>query len=66
MSSSRADDAIPTPSDSESIQRYERAFFARFNPQTALDLVERLPGFTLDQGNENLRGFGGAAGNVLI
>ncbi|MEL7024249.1 MAG: TonB-dependent receptor [Pseudomonadota bacterium] len=62
----RAESTDSAVEGTESIQRYERAFFARFNPQTALDLVERLPGFTLDQGNENLRGFGGAAGNVLI
>ncbi|QNL19494.1 outer membrane beta-barrel protein [Hyphobacterium sp. CCMP332] len=44
---------------------YERDFFARFNPQTARDMIERLPGFSLDAG-ENVRGFGGAAGNILI
>lgn len=44
---------------------YDRDFFDRFNPQTARDMLERLPGFALDTG-ENLRGFGGTAGNVLI
>ena len=28
-------------------------------------MVERVPGFTLDRGDDDLRGFGGAAGNVL-
>lgn len=44
---------------------FEQVFFERFVPQTALDMVSRVPGFTLDQG-ENRRGLAGAAGNVLI
>ena len=50
----------------EGIQTYPRPFFDRFNPQTALDLIERLPAFAVDAGADDLRGFGGAAGNVLI
>ncbi|WP_262696435.1 TonB-dependent receptor plug domain-containing protein [Kordiimonas aquimaris] len=49
----------------DSAQVYERSFFNQFTPQTARDMIDRLPGFTLD-GGDNLRGFGGAAGNVLI
>jgi outer membrane receptor protein involved in Fe transport len=44
---------------------YEPDYFAVFSPRTALDMVERVPGFTLDEGEER-RGFAGAAGNVLI
>ncbi|HYD74321.1 MAG TPA: TonB-dependent receptor, partial [Candidatus Binatia bacterium] len=44
---------------------YEPDYFAVFSPSTALDMVERVPGFTLDEGEER-RGFSGAAGNVLI
>jgi len=40
-------------------------FFSAFNPVTAEDMVNRIPGFTLDNG-EQRRGFAGAAGNVLI
>lgn len=40
-------------------------YFSQFNPVTALDLVRRVPGFSIDAG-ESVRGFGGAAGNVLI
>jgi len=40
-------------------------FFASFSPQTALDMVERVPGFTINEGTER-RGFAGAAGNVWI
>ncbi|MEM9387974.1 MAG: TonB-dependent receptor [Pseudomonadota bacterium] len=46
---------------------YSPNFFARYAPVTALDMVENLPGFTLDDGGgADTRGFGGAAGNVLI
>ena len=44
---------------------YDAAFFARFNPQTALDMVNNTPGFTLNTGEER-RGFSGAVGNILI
>jgi outer membrane receptor protein involved in Fe transport len=44
---------------------YPRAFFDRFFPQTALEMLQRVPGFALQRGAE-LRGFAGAAGNVLI
>lgn len=44
---------------------YEPDYFAAFSPRTALDMVERVPGFALDEGEER-RGFAGAAGNVLI
>ncbi len=46
-------------------ETYPRAFFDTFFPQTALDMLERVPGFTIDGGSD-LRGFGGGAGNVLI
>jgi len=44
---------------------YPRAFFAEFRPGNAMDMVNRLPGFTFNEGDD-VRGFGGAAGNVLI
>ena len=44
---------------------YPPNFFARFAPQNAGDMVARVPGFTLNEG-EDRRGFSGAAGNVLI
>ena len=44
---------------------YEAAFFKGFAPQTALDMVARLPGFSLTEGDDR-RGFAGAGGNVLI
>lgn len=44
---------------------YLPGFFADFNPVTARDMVARVPGFSIDRG-EDVRGFGAAAGNVLI
>src|SRR5262245_4831338 len=39
----------PTSSTADRLT-YEPAQFARFNPQTALDMVNQIPGFTLDGG----------------
>jgi outer membrane receptor protein involved in Fe transport len=44
---------------------YERAFFDAYQPNSAYDLILRLPGFAFD-GGADVRGFDGAAGNVLI
>lgn len=44
---------------------YQPSFFKAVQPNTALDMVNNLPGFTLDTGDA-VRGFEGAAGNVLI
>jgi hypothetical protein len=48
-----------------SFSSYPASFFASAKPNTAFDMIARLPGFTLDTG-ASVRGFGGAAGNVLI
>ena len=45
---------------------YPAAFFAAFAPANALDIVRRVPGFTIEQIDEEVRGFGGAAGNVVF
>jgi hypothetical protein len=45
---------------------FEPAFFADSRPDTAADMIQRLPGFGLDGGDNSTRGFAGAAGNVLI
>ncbi|MFT4251269.1 MAG: TonB-dependent receptor [Caulobacter sp.] len=49
----------------EGVTRYPAAFFAERQPLSAYDMVVRVPGFTFD-GGDSVRGFGGAAGNVLI
>ena len=40
-------------------------FFTTYAPVTALDMVKRIPGFSISEG-EGRRGFGENAGNVLI
>jgi outer membrane receptor protein involved in Fe transport len=57
----------PAPSGPEAagVTSYPQAFFAAQNPNSALEMVGRLPGFSLDTGDA-VRGFEGAAGNVLI
>lgn len=40
-------------------------FFAHARPNTALDMVNRVPGFSVNDGSD-ARGFEGAVGNVLI
>jgi hypothetical protein len=56
----------PTPTTNSRATPYEAAFFTQFSPRTALDIAERVPGFSLDLGDTNTRGFAGAAGNVVI
>ena len=57
--------AAPTTPSGSGVIRYDPSFFASFNPNTAGDMILRLPGFALDTGAD-VRGFAGAAGNVLI
>ena len=53
------------PAAGPAVTSYAPSFFTAASPTTALDMVQRLPGFTFDSGSL-VRGFGGAAGNVLI
>ncbi|MDQ3125490.1 MAG: TonB-dependent receptor [Pseudomonadota bacterium] len=45
---------------------FEPAFFADARPDTALDMIARLPGFAFESGDSGTRGLAGTAGNVLI
>jgi hypothetical protein len=54
-----------TTSAQGSMQVFEPAYFARYSAQTALDMVGQVPGFSLQEGDA-VRGFGGAASNILI
>ena len=51
---------------------YDAAFFTQYAPRTAYDIVQRIPGFTLDLGNSSaasgvdVRGFAGTAGNIVL
>lgn len=48
------------------VRIFPAAFFADAQPRTALDLLARVPGFTLDTGDDDVRGYSGSTGNVLI
>lgn len=50
----------------EGVLVFEPAFFVDASPDTALDLIARLPGFAFDSGDSGTRGLAGTAGNVLI
>jgi hypothetical protein len=67
--------AQPQPAPTANASRttvYQAVFFSQYAPRTALDIAQRVPGFTLDLGNnqastgEDVRGFAGTAGNVVI
>lgn len=47
------------------VQVFDPAYFARYNPSNVLEMVNQIPGFSVQEGDA-VRGFGGAAGNVLI
>lgn len=57
--------AVPVPVNGA--ERYTPADFARFAPRTALDMVEKVPGFLIVTGtNGGERGLGAATENILI
>ena len=59
--------AAAAPSaDAGGVIAYPPEFFAESRPNTALDMVSRLPGFSLEQVDASVRGFAGAAGNALV
>src|SRR3982751_3643530 len=61
-----------TPTQAGRTTVYDAAFFAQYAPRSALDIVQRIPGFTLDLGSSeaatgvDVRGFAGTAGNVVL
>lgn len=65
MSLMSAASAQTPAGDRSALLVFEPEFFAASAPSTAKDMVDRLPGFQLDDGDD-VRGFAGAGGNVLI
>lgn len=57
--------AVVAAAAPQDVIAYPPAFFADQRPDTARDMIERLPGFLLESGS-GARGFEGTAGNVLI
>jgi outer membrane receptor for ferrienterochelin and colicin len=55
----------PANANGSNITTYRPDFFAEFRPNTAMDMIGRIPGFQFD-GGSNARGFSGTGGNVLI
>ncbi len=45
---------------------FSKAYFDQFSPVTALDMVQRIPGFSVSDGDTSRRGLGDSFGNVLI
>jgi outer membrane receptor protein involved in Fe transport len=60
--SSPAPAAVPPE---QAVASFPASFFTALNASNAYDMVGKIPGFTLDTG-ASVRGFEGAAGNVLI
>ncbi len=60
--------AVPdaaTSSPTSGTRRFTPTDFAQFDPVSALEMVRRVPGFSIAQ-DDGKRGFGDSAGNVLI
>lgn len=57
--------SAPGTPPSDGSQTFPAAYFAQYNPVTAADMVSRVPGFELRDGDDR-RGFGASAGNLLI
>jgi outer membrane receptor for ferrienterochelin and colicin len=67
------DEPAPATGRASRTTVYQGSFFTQYAPRTALDIVQRVPGFSLDlgatqtqQGSVDVRGFSGTAGNVVI
>src|ERR1051326_18381 len=56
--------AVPASAQAQ-IESSRPDFFTAARPATAMDMINRLPGFTFD-GGDGSRGFSGNSGNVLI
>jgi hypothetical protein len=57
--------AAAAPANGDARLIYGADFFAPNRPDTAYDMILLLPGFTFEEGDQ-VRGFSGAAANVLI
>jgi TonB dependent receptor-like, beta-barrel len=55
-----------TATQSSAIVGFDMAFFTAFSPVTALDMVSRVPGFSLSSGDTGRRGLADSFGNLLI
>lgn len=65
-SEAEAQVAAETTTERAGLIRFQPGFFSDYSPVTALDIVRRVPGFALSDGDTSRRGLGDAFGNVLI
>lgn len=65
ISTAQAQDRAVEDPSSAGVLVFTPEDFAWARPNTALDMATRIPGFAVDDGDQ-LRGFSGAAGNLLI
>lgn len=61
-----AEPAAAQTSDPSGALVYRDTFFTPFSPSNALEMVKRVPGFVLEEVDQEIRGFAQAAGNVVI
>tara|TARA_R110002049_G_scaffold61408_17_gene163622 strand:- start:11485 stop:13605 length:2121 start_codon:yes stop_codon:yes gene_type:complete len=52
--------------EAANVLTFPSQFFTDAQANTAFDMVQLLPGFTFDAGDDDVRGYSAAAGNVLI
>src|SRR3954469_23016045 len=57
--------AVVEAAPAQGVIAYPPEFFAAQRPANAREMLDRVPGFTFD-GGDAVRGYEGAAGNVLI
>ena len=63
--SSDAQTTAQNVTEDENVVTYPASFFSRYQPNSALDMLEQLPGFLMAVSGI-LRGYGSNTGNVLI
>ena len=60
-----ADDSPENAAGPAGVVAYPASFYEEFRPGSARDMIDRTPGFAI-QGGEDVRGYAGSSGNVLI
>ncbi|MGJ8560189.1 MAG: TonB-dependent receptor plug domain-containing protein [Litorimonas sp.] len=58
--------AVPAQNQENARDVYPADYFATYVPRTALDMVARIPGFQIRQGDTSRRGLGQGGANILI
>jgi hypothetical protein len=58
--------AVPTQEQGGERDVFPASYFETYVPRTALDMVARIPGFQIQQGDTSRRGLGQGGANILI